>query len=228
MDNKTWSEKILKNYDPFFKHRWEIYNEIVKDSLSSEKIWIDCGCGNNGMVQAYGKYAKKAIGTDLINLWDDENFIKADIRNLPFNSNSADLITLRFVIEHFQDQNNYLPELLRILKKGGSIIILTTNLLSPIIFIPRLLLPYSLKNKILTKLFKVKDDDVFPTYHKLNTPRKYKAMEKVLTIKKMLFISDLNYKRKWIFILLLIWHLLTKPKSLNKYRTNILVILEKK
>ncbi len=89
----------------------------------------------------------------MIDIPDNENFIKADIGNLPFDSEYADLITLRFVVEHFQDQNKYLSELTRVLKKGGKIIILTTNLLSPLIFIPKFLLPYSIKSRILTKTF---------------------------------------------------------------------------
>ena len=228
MDNLVWSKKILSKYDPSFKHRWEIYNETVRHYLDDQKIWIDCGCGINGMVRTYGKYAKKAIGVDLIDIKGNEEFVKADIKALPFPSSYADLITLRFVVEHFQDENNYLPELIRTLKKGGKIIIITTNLLSPIIFIPRLLLPYPLKNKILTKLFKVTDDDVFPTYHKLNTLQKYRKMRKSFIIRELLYISDLNYKRKWIFILLFIWHMITKSKSLRKFRTNLLIVLEKK
>ena len=226
MNNIEFSEKIIKKYDPSFKHRWDIYNEMVKNSLGEEKIWIDCGCGNNGMIQVYGKFVKTAIGVDIIDTSNKKNFIKADIDNLPFSSNFADLITLRFVVEHFRDQNKYFSELSRILKRGGKIIILTTNLYSPLIFLPKML-PNSLKSRILTKLFKVQDKEVFPAYHKFNTPQKYKEFRENYTIEKIIFISDLNYNRKWIFILLFIWHKLTSLKTLNKFRTNILVVLKK-
>ena len=116
----------------------------------------------------------------------------------------------------------------RVVKKGCKVIILTTNLLSPLIFLPKLFLPYPLKSKILTKLFKVKDDDVFPTYHKLNTPNKFLKLRDKFEIKEMLYISDMNYTRRWIFFILFIVHLLIKSKFLNKYRTNIIVVLQKK
>ncbi|MDR3626939.1 MAG: methyltransferase domain-containing protein, partial [Ignavibacteriaceae bacterium] len=154
--------------------------------------------------------------------------IKSDIRNFPFPSGYADLISLRFVVEHFKCPDEYIPELKRVLKGGGEIIILTTNLLSPFIFLPRLILPYSLKQKILTKLFKVKNDDVFPTYHKLNSPAKFDKLKNDFIVKEIKFISDLNYIRKWMFLILLLWHKMTGLKMLNKLRTNILVILEKK
>lgn len=228
MNNKEWSERILQQFDPSFKHRWIIYDEIVKSSLNSQTVWIDCGCGNNGTVKAYGHLTKTAIGVDVIENEENDNFIKADIRSLPFTSDYADLITLRFVVEHFQSVNDYMSEINRVAKKGGRIIILTTNFLSPLIFLPRLFLPHSLKNKILTKLFKVKDDDVFPAYHKLNSPNKFNLLKKYFRIDIIKFISDLNYTRKWVFIILLTWHKFTALKILNKFRTNILIVLEKK
>lgn len=228
MNNKEWSEKILKRFDPSFKHRWLIYDEVVKKSLNAEMVWIDCGSGNDEMAEMYSSLVRTAVRVDIIDPFNKKNYVKADIRHLPFTSNYANLVTLRFVVEHFENDIEHINELSRVLKKNGQIIILTTNLLSPFIFLPRLLFPYSIKNKILTKLFKVKDDDVFPAHHKLNTPNKFHKIDNDFRVKEMIFISDLNYTRKWIFVLLLIWHKITEIKILNKFRTNILVFLEKK
>lgn len=228
MNNKEWSEKILQKIDPSFKHRWIIYEEILESSLNTQSTLLDCGCGNNEMINNFGRFAKKAFGIDIINPIYKRNYIKADLKKLPFISHTADLITLRFVVEHFENSDEYIDELFRVCKKDGKIIILTTNILSPLIFLPRLLLPYWLKNKLLTRIFKVSDDDVFPTYHKLNSPNNFYHLNKMFDIKEMIFISDLNYTRKWVFILLLFWHMITKPKLLNRFRTNLLVVLEKK
>lgn len=227
MNNKEWSEKILRKVDPSFKHRWEVYNDLIKNSINSQTVWLDCGCGDNNMVNSFGQYAKTAIGIDLIDAVNKNNFIKAKISNIPLPSNYTDLITLRFVVEHFDNAGENFSELIRILKPNGRIIILTTNLLSPIIFLPRLIFPYRLKSKILEKTFKVKDKDIFPTYHKLNTPRFYSSNPFGLRLKNITFISDLNYTRKIIFLMLLFWHKLTNSNLLRKFRTNILVVLEK-
>ena len=228
MKNQNWPEKILNKFAANFKPRWEIYNEVVKDSLNKDIIWIDCGCGNNETVELFGYLAKQAAGADITNGVEfKNNFIKSDIRKLPFPSNYADLITLRFVVEHFKVSKEYLNEFQRVLKKGGRIIIITTNILSPFIFIPRAILPYSIKNKILTRIFKVKDDDVFPTYHNLNSPHKFYKCKKDFKVKEIRFISDLNITRIWMFLILLFWHKITGIKMLNKFRTNMLVILEK-
>ena len=228
MNSKEWSEKIIYKFDPIFKHRWEIYDSELANLIMDRKIWIDCGCGDNDAIIEKRENTKIALGIDLINHNKKDNFIQADIKKLPLKKDSIDLITLRFVVEHFESANEYLYEINRITKQGGKVLILTTNLISPIIFIPKILLPNKLKSKILIKLFKVKDDDVFPAYHKLNTPKSFHKLINDFKLQKMIFISDLNYTRKWIFFLLLIWHLITQPKFLNKFKSNLLVILEKK
>jgi ubiquinone/menaquinone biosynthesis C-methylase UbiE len=228
MNNKDWSEKILQKLDPSFKHRWIVYEEILKSSLNSQSIWLDCGCGNNGLVNDFACLAKNSFGIDVVDPLYKTHFVKADVKKLPFPSQTADLVTLRFVVEHFENSDEYIDELSRVCKNGGKIIVLTTNILSPLIFLPRLLLPNWLKNKILTKIFKVNDDDVFPTYHKLNSPSKFNQLNKTCALKEMIFISDLNYTRKSVFIFFLFWHLITKLKILNRFRTNLLVVLQKK
>ena len=227
MNNKEWSEKILGKFDPKFKHRWIVFDELLSNSLNKEIVWIDCGASNNGNIEKFGQLCKKSVGVDLINPEYKENYLKADIKLLPFKAQCAKLITLRFVAEHFDSTEKYFNELSRVLIKGGKIIILTTNILCPLIFLPKLLLPYSIKSFIIKKIFKVSDQDVFPTYHRINSLDKFKKMKFGFKVSQSMFISDLNYTNKLMFLFLLIWHLITKPKFLNKFRTNLFVVLEK-
>lgn len=226
-NNKEWAEKIKHKADRNFRYKWEVFNDAVQKNLTQNTIWIDCGCGNDKMIEEYAHLAGLALGVDLIKPVNSENrFVKADLRKLPIKNESIDLITLRFVVEHFENKETYLSEFERVLKKQGRIIISTTNLLSPLIQIPRIL-PIKLKTKILSRLFKISDSDIFPTHHKLNTLGEIKEIGDKFRLIHFEYISDLNYTRKWVFIILLVFHLLTKIKYLNKMRTNIFVILEK-
>ncbi len=226
-DNREWSERILKKIDPGFRHRWEVFNEALQENLSSRSVWIDLGCGNDLMVEEFGRFAALSVGVDIIRPGASfKRFVRADLKKLPFKNEAIDLITLRFVVEHFESREPYVAELERVLRKNGKVMILTTNLLSPLISIPRLF-PESLKTKILSKLFKVSGKDIFPAYHKLNTPEVIKAAGKNLSLLKIQCLSDLNYKRKWLFILFLGFHLITKIKFLERLRTNLFGILEK-
>lgn len=227
--HKEWANQVLRRIDPAFRHRWVVYSDAVKNHLNPETIWIDCGCGDNEAVRAFGVQANCAAGLDIQEpLTGGGNFVKGDIKRLPFASGCADLITLRFVVEHFPEVEAYFSEIDRVLRKNGKVIILTTNILSPLIFLPRLVLPYPIKNWILSRLFKVDSAEIFPTFHKLNSPGKFAKGIKNLHLQHLEFISDLNYTRKWVFRILLFWHILTRPAFLHKFRTNILAVLEKR
>lgn len=228
LTNKEWSDKLIAKIDPEFRHRWEVFKDMVADLLDSNKTWIDCGCGNNLLVKDLGHLAKRAYGIDISDENKDYNdFIKADIKKIPLPAGTVDLITLRFVVEHFKDPEKYFDEAARILKQNGKILILTTNLYSPIIFLPKFFFPFYIKNIILSRLFKIESKEIFPTYHKINNPEKFKQLKKGLKVREIKFISDLNYTRRWIFLILFFWHYLTKIFRLEKLRTNLLVILEK-
>ena len=227
-NNKNWADRIIRRVDPSFRHRWEVYDEAVARALAPSKVWIDCGCGGNSTVRDLSHFAKIAVGVDVASPGGPRSdFVRADIRQLPFPSEFADLITLRFVVEHFSEIDGYFDEIARVLKKNGRVIILTTNALSPLIAIPRLLLPFPLKNRILTTLFKVEAQDVFPTFHKLNTPRRFERGIGPLALQRLEFISDLNYVRRWVFLVLLAGHILTMPRFLHKFRMGLLAVLRK-
>jgi SAM-dependent methyltransferase len=226
-EKKEWADGIIGRIDPSFKHHWEAFTETVSENLGSSRLWIDCGCGNNGTVRAMSSLAKYAVGVDVQDP-DEESpdFVVADIRRLPFPSDCADLITLRFVVEHFLDIDTHFEEISRVLTKNGRVIILTTNTWSPLISIPRWLLPFSVKHRVLSRLFEVPATDIFPTHHRLNSPRRLQKIGN-LRLRQLQFISDLNYTRKWIFMILLAWHVLTLPRLLHRFRMDLLAVLEK-
>ena len=226
-DNQEWADRIIRRVDPGFRHRWQAYESRVEKHLASDCVWIDCGSGDNRIVAERAGSARLAAGVDLTyREKPDGTFVVADIRHLPFASKSADLVTLRFVVEHFSEVTGYFDEIERILKDGGTVIVLTTNVLSPLISIPRFLLPYPLKNRLLAKLFKVESHDIFPTHHRLNTPGRFEHIGG-LRLRHLELISDLNFTRKWIFWIFLGWHIVTRPRWLHKLRMNILAELEK-
>lgn len=226
-NNQEWADRIIRRVDPGFKHHWQAYEDRLHTHLVPDCVWIDCGSGDNRFVAGHAGPARLAVGVDLTCREKPEGaFVVADIRHLPFASKSADLVTLRFVVEHFAEVAGHFDEIERILKDGGTVIILTTNALSPLIFIPRFLLPYPIKNRLLAKLFKVESTEIFPTHHKLNTPGRFEHIGG-LRLRHLELISDLNFIRKWVFWIFLGWHLVTRPRSLHKLRMHILAELER-
>ena len=57
----------------------------------------------------------------------DIEVVGGDARRLPFQSNSFDLVFSQGVVEHFTDPNVVLQEQLRVLKKGGIVVVEVPN-----------------------------------------------------------------------------------------------------
>jgi ubiquinone/menaquinone biosynthesis C-methylase UbiE len=227
-NNKAWSDKIIQKLDPSFRHRWEIYNNLICSFLSKSTIWIDIGCGDNSIVSNFADRSQVAVGIDrkVPEHRTKAAFICADLRDLPLKSKITDLVTLRFVVEHLQNIPADFKEIDRILKPDGRVIILTTNSWSPFILLPRLL-PFHLKNAIIHALYKVSEPDTLPTFHKFNSFKKMKCGLDNLKLASIDFIQDANYVRRWLFLIFFFWHVLTKRWGFKVFRTCIIAIFQK-
>ncbi len=227
--NEKWAAKIIKRWDKTVKSCWAVFNEILADLQNVEHNCLDVGCGEDTELAEDLKFKNK-FGTDLIFPKNTPEypipFLQSDLYYLPFKDNSYNLIILRFVVEHIKYPLQAFTEFNRILKPGGHVLILTTNICSPIIFLPRLL-PYKIRKKLIIKLFKAGDDDLFPTYHRMNTKYSLKKFAHLFNIVDLKYVQDLNWTRRWIFCLFFFWHLLSKWFFIHFLRSNFITLLKK-
>ena len=86
----------------------------------------------------------------------------------PLKDHSADLLLARYVLEHVERPRLFLDEARRVLRPGGRFLFLTPNALHPAALASRYL-PVGWKRGILRRTRGVDDDDVFPTWYRLNT-----------------------------------------------------------
>ncbi len=227
--SKEKLRRIVKYFDPEFKDKWIVYEDVLKNNLSEEIAWIDIGCGKNGNVYELGKFTRCAVGVDVTVHKERYNapFLLGDIYHLPLKTNSIGLVSLRFVVEHIRDIQACMNEIARVLKDNGKVLIFTSNIYSPYILLPNLV-PYGLKKYLIQKILRAEDEDIFPTYHKMNSPRGFK--KKVGHLRKIMqvYIQDVYYERIWLFLFLFGWHLLTKKVPfLGPFRTNIIAMYQK-
>ncbi|MFP4459613.1 MAG: class I SAM-dependent methyltransferase [Candidatus Zixiibacteriota bacterium] len=223
--NRIWSDRIISKIDTSFRHRWEIYDEIIECESKDAGIWLDLGAGDNEHIERFGHNSDTAIGMDLIFPGHHiENYVNADIKSLPIATQTVDLITLRYVVEHIDDIESAFSEMARILRPGGKIIVLTTNRRNPIIALASII-PFGIKQKLISSVFRVEHDDVMKTYHRLNTPERFKKGFKNLKLDEIHYISDLNYARKIVFLIYLAQHIITYP--FRPMRSNIIAIYKK-
>lgn len=227
-DNRSWADKYIRRKASDFRYRWELFDELVARSMPESGVWLDIGCGDNGLISKLAGPKVEPLGIDIerhANL-SDERFLLASIYDLPIKNCSVGLITLRFVAEHIEWPGKALGECARVLRPGGRVVIMTTNKLSPIIF-PVRLMPFGFKHWLAGRLFGEEAHDLQPTYHRLNSLADFNQSLFGLRIEKFDYVQDGNYYRRAIFRGHVLWHRLTKSLGLTGLRTNILAVLQK-
>jgi SAM-dependent methyltransferase len=227
--NENWARKIIQAWDPVYRPRWEVFDSLLQSLQGDNKICLEIGSGSSGALEPAHTFKLK-IHSDLTLSSElpltEIPFIQMNTYNLPIKNSGVDLILLRFVVEHLAKPDHAFEEFKRILKPGGQLIILTTNLSSPLIFLPRIL-PYPLRKKLIQRLFKVRDQDVFPTYHRINRKAKVKKLAPDFQIMKWDYLQDANWMHRWWFLLFFSWHLVTGWLHVEFLRSNFIVLLKK-
>ncbi|MBU2444729.1 MAG: class I SAM-dependent methyltransferase [Bacteroidetes bacterium] len=226
--NDLWTEHLFRKLHPDYRHRWEVYNEVLRKLITKDTVWLDIGCGTNEHVAEFGNMAKTAIGIDILDNGHRANapFLRADLRNIPLPSSYASLITLRMVTEHLERVPQDFSEIDRLLVPGGTLLLLTTNSSSPIIFLPRLL-PFSLKRWLIGKLFGVPCDDVFPTYHRFNTLSKMIDGVFNMKLSSLEFLEQVPLHRPLLTCIFGLWYSVTRFSPLRCFKSNLLAVFHK-
>ena len=99
--------------------------------ITPEDTIIDIGCGGGVNINQMKKhYPKKIYGVDISDEsvkkareFTSEEIIKADVENMPFDDESADIITAFKTVFFWKDLNRAFCEVRRVLKNGGIFVI---------------------------------------------------------------------------------------------------------
>lgn len=186
--NFYWKAQYL--IVPGLRNTQYVYKEKLFYLIDQNSEWLDLGCGHEiipGWISSSFEEQNILVNRSKIVVGIDYNFqnlkehkvikykINGDIKNLPFKNESLNIITANMVIEHVKDPALMLSEIYRILKKEGLFVFHTPNLLSYRVLMTYLI-PKSLKRKLVEFLEVRKEEDVFPTYYKMNKEKKIKYL----------------------------------------------------
>lgn len=158
-----------------FTKDWEAYHAVVAQALKHAECVAEVGCGDGAVAPfpwrlyphvrlvgvdpdpaaARHPFAERVCPPEASGRW-------------PLESHSVDLLLARYVLEHVEHPAEFLAEAARVLRPDGRFLFLTPNALHPAALASRCL-PVELKRGILRKTRGVEEDDVFPTWYRLNT-----------------------------------------------------------
>jgi SAM-dependent methyltransferase len=161
------------------------YARMIGSVLTPNTRWLDAGGGHRiievtapEMELAMVNRVRLAVSCDrVIEAIAKHRSIRvgvcASLGRLPFRAESLDLVTLNNVAEHLEHPREVLAEFARVLAPGGRVIIHTPNIASyamRIADLGRRILPKAFVMKMIRYMDFREEEDVFPTYYRLNTP----------------------------------------------------------
>ena len=155
--------------------------------------------------------------------------VRGNISQVPCKNNTFDLITSNMVVEHLDKPYEQFKEICRVLKPQGLFIFHTPNIHGYTTG-ASILIPEVLKTRLIYILQGRKEEDIFKTYYRANSPSKIRSLGKLTgfiieEIKMVATSAQFIFPPIVILELLLIKLLMTK--SLRMLRPNIIAVLRK-
>jgi SAM-dependent methyltransferase len=234
-----WLERRIT---PGVKSTQYRYAEILGSLLSERPDWLDVGCGHAilpdwvpGQELLLAR-ARSVVGFDydqpsLKKHRQIRRLVAGDLNRLPFAAGSFDLVTANMVVEHLADPAAALAEIARVLRPGGKFLFHTPNKRFYMMAIAART-PQWIKNKLARYLEGRHEGDVFPTQYRLNTFEDVEAQASRagVIVSSCESLNSSNAGAIMLGPLALIDLLvkrLTSSDSLEQYRSNFVVLLEK-
>jgi ubiquinone/menaquinone biosynthesis C-methylase UbiE len=100
---------------------------------------LDCGCGNGGVARILRRRVREvtAIDVEPSDGWRDEaglTFLVANAEQLPFENETFDLLHSKDSLHHMSSPQQALAEYHRVLRPGGSALIVEANRYNPVFY----------------------------------------------------------------------------------------------
>lgn len=138
--------KTSEGYRAHLEAKNEVYFEqfvdVVRRCSSPGDRILDIGCGAGLSTRQILRANRSVIGTDLSRLFMQRqgtsrdmlpSFVSSDASRLPFADNSFDVVCSMEFIEHIWPVEAVLREMDRVLKPSGRLVMMSPNLLSPLL-----------------------------------------------------------------------------------------------
>ena len=232
-------QKCLDLYERYYggrKFHDTVYRELIAKYLTPGSRLLDAGCGRYLRFSRELTPGARVVGVDLEREFDTNNSappfaVRGDIAALPFESNVFDMVIARSVVEHLRDPPGVFREFFRILRPGGHVVLITPNKFDYVSLIAAVT-PYSFHRFIVSRIFQVPEDDVFPTMYRANTVRSMRrAMATAGLIEREM--DTINHYPAYLMFSPVLFRLgvayerLTALPSLRMLRGSILCAFEK-
>jgi ubiquinone/menaquinone biosynthesis C-methylase UbiE len=170
----TLTNRIFQRLFPGDLHHMDGFSRAIDRYMLHFGRALDLGCGDNTILAGYRTSDREVWGTDFAmhpRLQHPEWFRLLDCKGkIPFPDATFDLVVCISVLEHVTDSQAFLSEVARVLKPSGHFVGHAISGDHYVTWIRRAfgLLPHSLNQFIVKKLYGRDEVDTFPAFYRLN------------------------------------------------------------
>jgi ubiquinone/menaquinone biosynthesis C-methylase UbiE len=235
----SFSKKAIT---PRLQYAQYIYEEVLRKKIDDNVKWIDLGCGHHLLPlwrkdneEELIRKAKQVVGIDydLLSLHKHRtirNCVQSSIDELPFPNNYFDIATANMVVEHLDNPRLQFSEIHRVLRKDGIFIFHTPNEKGYFSVARKLI--SNKTARVLARFLDGRDEtDVFEIQYKANNENAITQLAKDTGFEideiKFICTDAILAKVPPLVFFELLWIRLLMGKSLQKWRTNLIVVLRK-
>lgn len=166
-------QQIFEKYYADRRFYDALYRDLIDKYLCPGQHVLDAGCGAHMKVCKGLSGMARVVGIDLESELDTDNTgtpfgVRGDLGRLPFPSGHFDMVISRSVVEHLKNPAQVFQEFFRVLRAGGKVVVVTPNKYDYVSLIAAIT-PYWLHRVLVSKIFMVSANDVFPTLYRANT-----------------------------------------------------------
>ncbi len=226
---------------PMYRSKFHTLFEL---SLEKSSLILDAGCGDKGgyilatPIEVLGigldidrKNMKKAAERSKELKLDNLSFLVGDLEKMPFRKNIFDVVVCCDVLEHVKNPEKAIRELAFSVKKGGELLICTTNAFNPAMFVDGVL-PKHVSSVIVRKSGAFHYERVY----RLNPWNFVRKLNRYgLKVEKFLMFGYPPFGQPWIyhysktkppaiFSLWILFDKLTNAGFLKNFKEEILVV----
>lgn len=227
---------LYERYYAGRKFHDSLYRDLIQLHLKPDARLLDAGCGRYLRFCKEFSQLKQVVGIDLESVLETDNHqspygVRGDVSSLPFPSGHFDIVISRSVVEHLEDPPAVFREFARVLRPGGKVILLTPNKYDYVSVIA-MLTPYRLHRSLVSRIFRVPEDDVFPTLYRANTIGSIRKAMKAAGLREHTLDTINHYPAYLMFSPMLfrlgvLYERLTSFRPLRSLRSLVLCAFEK-
>jgi SAM-dependent methyltransferase len=159
----------------FHTSHTEVEAGILRSALATGSRVLEAGCGRTTRLSDFRDRIDTLVGADIDEAGGRANaaldeFVVADLcGSLPFATGAFDVVYANFVVEHLERPDHAFAEWHRVLRPGGSVILLTSNVSNPLVAAARIV-PHPVRTAVKQLGPGAAARDVFPARYRANTP----------------------------------------------------------